>query len=107
MRIMARSKGVLDGIMQCAECGGPMIKAGVEYRCLQKMPPEELVALGLIPVRNPEGKLVFNFTAKDQQRIQISQALTHAVEIDNAFLESLGLDLNKIKDYQLQHDVMP
>jgi hypothetical protein len=107
MRIIARSDGVQDGIMRCAECGGPLIKAGDEYRCLQKMPPEELVALGILPSKNSEGKIDFNFTTKDQQRIQISQALSNTVEVDEAFLVSMGLDLQKIKEFQIKHGVLP
>jgi hypothetical protein len=107
MRIMARSAGVLDGIMTCAECGGPMVKAGHEYRCMTKIEPEELVALGFIPSKNGEGKIEFKTTAVDQQSIQISQASSRSVELDNAYLQSLGLDLYKIRQYQVKHSLVP
>jgi len=107
MRIMARASGVLDGIMRCAECENPMIKAGNEYRCVNKMEPEELVAIGFIPSKNGEGKIVFNTTALDQQSIQISQASSRSVELDNAYLQSLGLDLYKIRQFQIKHSLVP
>jgi hypothetical protein len=107
MRIMARTPGVLDGIMTCAECGGPMVKAGHEYRCMSKMEPEELVALGFLPSKNGEGKVEFKTTALDQQSIQISQASSRSVELDNAYLQSVGLDLYKIRQYQVKHSLVP
>lgn len=84
-----------------------MIKAGNEYRCVNKMEPEELVAIGFIPSKNGEGKIVFNTTALDQQSIQISQASSRSVELDNAYLQSLGLDLYKIRQFQIKHSLVP
>ncbi len=107
MRIMTRDSAVQDGIVQCAECGGPMVKVGVEMRCLTKVEPEELVAVGLIPSMNADGKLTFDLTAKDQQRIQTSQAYSSSMEIDNAYLEKIGLNLDKIRQYQLKHGRLP
>jgi hypothetical protein len=103
---MARDPGVLDGIMRCVECGGPMVKLGHEIRCMDKIPPEELVAFGFIPSKDATGKIAFNTTAVDQQRVQISQAYTNSVEIDDASLQSLGLDLEKIRKYQLQNGLV-
>lgn len=107
MRIMARDPAIQDGILRCAECGGPMVKVGSEIRCLQKVEPEELVAVGFIPSPDPDGKLSFDLYAKDQQRIQTSQAYSSSVEIDNAYLEKLGLNLDKIRQYQLKHSRVP
>lgn len=107
MRIMARSRGVLDGIMKCTQCSGAMVKVGMEYRCIDKIPPEELVAVGLIPNKDASGKLNFDLFSADQQKIQCTQALSSSEEIDNAFLQSLGLDLQKIKEYQLKHNLVP
>jgi hypothetical protein len=104
---MARIPGVLDGIAQCTDCGGTMIKAGVEYRCMCKMEPEELVAIGFIPCKNSEGKIVFDTTAVDQQSIQATQAATRSVEVDNSHLQALGLDLYKIRQYQIKHALVP
>jgi hypothetical protein len=106
MRIMARKAGVLDGIYKCVECNGPMIKIGTELRCLEKAEPEELVAAGLIPSKDASGKLGFDIIAKDQQAIQATQALSKSVEIDNAYLEKLGLNLEKIRQYQLKYDLV-
>jgi hypothetical protein len=103
---MARNSGVQDGIMRCSECGGPMVKLGREFRCMDKLEPEELVALGFIPSKDASGKVVFSTTAKDQQSIQISQALSGSVEVDDAFLNSLGLNVDKIRQYQLKHNVV-
>ncbi len=107
MRIMARISGVLDGIAQCTDCSGTMVKAGIEYRCKCKMEPEELVAVGFIPSKNSEGKIVFDSTALDQQEIQATQADARSVEIDNAHLQALGLDLYKIRQYQIKHALVP
>ncbi|HSP06435.1 MAG TPA: hypothetical protein VLR94_04620 [Acidobacteriota bacterium] len=104
---MARNPGVQDGIMRCSECGGPMVKLGHEYRCIDKLEPEELVAVGFIPSKDAAGKLSYENTALDQQRIQASQAYTNSVEIDDAYLQSLGLDAAKIRQYQLKHDLVP
>lgn len=104
---MTRDAGVLDGIMRCPECGGPMVKVGREYRCLDKAEPEELVAVGLIPSKDSEGKIKFDFTAPDQQRLQISQALSHTVQVDDSYLQSLGLNLEKIQQYQAKHNLVP
>lgn len=84
-----------------------MVKAGHEFRCMSKIEPEELVALGFIPSKNGEGKVEFKTTALDQQSIQISQALSRSVELDNAFLQSVGLDLYKIRQYQVKHSLVP
>lgn len=107
MRIYARKAGVLDGIAQCADCGGLMVKVGIEYRCMDKVPPEELVATGFIPSKGADGKLHFDSTAKDQQSLQISQALSGSEELDDAYLKSLGLDLDKIRQYQIKHALVP
>jgi hypothetical protein len=107
MRIMARDPGVMDGIYRCADCGGPMVKIDHEFRCIEKAEPEELVAAGLIPSRDSSGKLVFDLAAKDQQSIQATQALSKSVEIDNAYLEKLDLDLEKIRQYQLKLNRVP
>jgi hypothetical protein len=107
MRIMARDAAVQDGILQCVECGGPMVRVGTEMRCLQKVEPEELVAVGFIPAIDSSGKMTFDLYAKDQQRIQTSQAYSGSVEIDNAFLEKLGLNLDKIREFQLKHARVP
>jgi hypothetical protein len=104
---MAREPAVQDGILQCAECGGPMVRVGSEMRCLQKVEPEELVAVGLVPAMDSDGKMTFDLYAKDQQKIQTSQAYSNGVEIDNAFLEKLGLNLDKIRQYQLKHGRVP
>jgi hypothetical protein len=106
MRIMAREPAILDGIVQCPECGGPMVRVGQEMRCVQKVEPEELVAVGFVPATDANGKLTFDY-AKDQQRIQTSQAYSNSVEIDNAFLEKLGLNLEKIRQFQLKHGRVP
>lgn len=107
MKIVARNPGVLDGIMQCTECGGPMIKVGKEYRCLEKVEPEELVAVGLIPSKAPDGKIAFDLAALDQQKVQISQALTHTMDIDDSYIQSLGLNLDKIRQHQLKYGLVP
>lgn len=107
MRIMARNPGVQDGIMRCSECGGPMVKLGREYRCMDKLEPEELVALGFIPSRDASGKLLFELAARDQQQVQASQAYTHSVEIDDAYFQALGLDAAKVRQYQQKHDLVP
>jgi hypothetical protein len=104
---MARIPGVLDGIARCTDCDGTMVKVGTEYRCMCKMEPEELVAVGFIPSKNSEGKIVFDTTAVDQQEIQATQADTRSVEIDNTHLQSLGLDLYKIRQYQIKHSLVP
>ena len=59
MRIYARKAGVLDAIAKCADCGGPMVKVGIDYRCMDKVEPEELVATGFIPSKGSDGKLHF------------------------------------------------
>lgn len=109
MRIMARIPGVLNGIVRCAQCNGPMVKVGAEYKCPEKVDPEELVAVGFIPVKDASGNKTFTFDliAKDQQQIQASQAYSKAVEIDDVYLQSLGLDLEKIRQYQLKHGLVP
>lgn len=107
MKLVARDGGVLDGIMRCPECGGPMVKVGREYRCLEKAEPEELVAVGLIPSKDSEGKINFDLVAPDQQRIQISQASSHTVQVDDTYLQSLGLNLEKIQQYQAKHGFVP
>src|SRR5688572_11485786 len=107
MRIMARKEGVMDGIHLCAECDGPMAKIASEMRCISKAEPEELVAAGLIPSKDVTGKISFNLAAKDQQSIQATQALSKGVEIDNAYLEKLGLNLDKIRHYQLKYNLVP
>ncbi len=107
MRIMARNPGMMDGILKCPECDGPLVEVGSEYRCLQKTPAEELVAVGLIPSRNVDGKLTYDLVAVDQQKLQASQAYTNGMEIDNTCLEKLGLDLQKIRDYQLKYHRVP
>jgi hypothetical protein len=104
---MARVPGVLDGITKCTDCGGSMVKAGVEYRCMCKMEPEELVAVGFIPCKNAEGKIVFDSTALDQTAIWASQSVARFVDIDNTHLQSLGLDLYKIRQYQIKHSLLP
>lgn len=107
MRIMARQGGILDRIYQCAECGEPMIKVGTVFKCMQKVEPEELVAVGFIPRRDSKGNLTFDLSAKDQLAIEATQAYNNSVEIDNAYLEKLGLNLDKIREYQLQHNLVP
>lgn len=107
MRIMARDSGVQDGIMRCSDCGGPMVKLVRDYRCIDKLEPEELVAAGFIPSKDASGKLVYETPALDQQRVQASQAYTHSVEIDDAYLASLGLDAEKIRKYQQKHGLVP
>jgi hypothetical protein len=84
-----------------------MVKVAKEMRCIAEAEPEELVAAGLIPSKDSTGKRTFDLTAKDQQSIQISQALSKSVEIDNIYLESLGLSLEKIRQYQLKHNLVP
>lgn len=84
-----------------------MYRVGTEFRCIEKVEPEELVAVGLIPRKDANGKLVFDATAKDQQSLQISQALSKSVEVDDAYLQSLGLDLQKIREYQLKRKLVP
>ena len=107
MRIMARQSGVLDGIYICPKCGGTMVKIVDKFRCTCDSEPEELVAAGFIPSKSAEGKLSFDLTAKDQQSVQITQALSKGVEIDNAYLEKLGLNLDKIRQYQLKYGLVP
>jgi len=107
MRIMARQAGILDGIYRCVECNGPMVKIGSELRCIEKAEPEELVAAGLIPSKDATGKLTFDLATKDQQSVQATQALSKSVEIDNAYLEKLGLNLDKIHEYQLKQSLVP
>lgn len=109
MRILARVPGVLNGIVRCAQCKGPMVKVGTEYKCPEKVDPEELVAVGFIPVKDASGNKTFTFDliAKDQQQIQASQAYSKTVEIDDVYLQSLGLDLQKIRQFQLKHGLMP
>jgi len=107
MRIMARNPGVLDGIMKCTQCGGPMIKIGEDYRCMEKVEPEELVAVGFIPTKDAAGKLNFESTAADQQKVQCTQAWSRSEEIDTAALQSLGLNPDKIREYQLKHHLVP
>ena len=107
MRIMMRESGVLDGIYVCPKCGGTMVKIVHEFRCTCDTEPEALIAAGFIPTKNAEGKLSFDLTAKDQQSVQITQALSKSVEIDNAYLEKLGLNLEKIREYQLKYDLVP
>lgn len=104
---MARQAGIMDGIYQCANCNGPMVKVATELRCVAETEPEELVATGLIPSRDASGKVSFDLTAKDQQSIQITQALSKSVELDNAYLEKLGLNLDRIREYQLKYDLVP
>jgi len=106
MRIHARTPGALDGVMTCTDCGGSMFKVVTEYRCIEKVEPEELVAAGFIPYKDAGGKFQFE-TAKDQQSLQISQALSRSVEVDNGYLQGLGLDLEKIRAYQLKHKLVP
>lgn len=107
MRIMARNPGVLDGIMKCTQCGGPMMKIGSEYRCMDRIEPEEMIAVGFIPNKDAEGKLVFESTSPDQQKLQCTQAWSQSEEIDNAAFQGLGLDLDKIRQYQLKHRLVP
>jgi hypothetical protein len=107
MRIRARQAGVLDGLYVCPKCGGTMVKIAHQLRCTCNAEPEELVAAGLIPTRNTDGKLSFDLTAKDQQSVQGTQALSKGLEIDNAYLEKLGLNLDKIKEYQLKYGLVP
>jgi hypothetical protein len=104
---MAREPGVLDGINICVECNCPMVQIAGKLRCIAEAEPEELVAAGLIPTRDASGKLTFDLTAKDQQSIQATQALSKSVEIDNAFLEKLGLSLDKIREYQVKYNLVP
>jgi recombinational DNA repair protein (RecF pathway) len=107
MRIYARKAGVLDGITKCADCGGPMVKVGIDYRCMDKVEAEELVATGFIPSKGADGKLHFESTAKDQQSLQITQALSGSEELDDAYLQSLGLNLDKIRQFQIKHGLVP
>jgi hypothetical protein len=104
---MARNPGVLDGIMKCSECGGPMVKIGHDYRCIDKVEPEERVAVGFVPTKDSAGKLHFESTAQDQQKIQATQAWSGSEEIDSAYLQNLGLDLEKIRQFQLKHNLLP
>ena len=104
---MERSSGVQDGIMRCNECNGPMVKLGIAYRCMDKVSPEEIVAVGFIPTKDGSGKLSFDNPTVDQQRVQASQAYTSSVEIDDAYLKALGLDLDKIRQFQLKHHMVP
>ena len=104
---MQRRAAVQDGIMKCTECGGPMVLIGEDTRCMDKLEPEELVAVGFIPSKDSTGKIQYATTAVDQQRIQATQAYTSSVEIDNTSLQSLGLDLEKIKQFQLKHNLVP
>jgi hypothetical protein len=84
-----------------------MIQIAGKLRCIAEAEPEELVASGLIPIRDTSGKLTFDLTTKDQQSIQATQALSKSVEIDNALLEKLGLNLDKIREYQLKYNLVP
>lgn len=84
-----------------------MVKIGRQYRCIEKMEPEELVAVGFIPSKDTSGKLQFETSALDQQKVQASQAYTRSVEVDNSYLQSLGLDLEKIKQFQVKHEMLP
>ena len=104
---MARQQGVIDGINICVECNCPMVKVAGEMRCIAEAEPEELVAAGLIPTRDVSGKLSFDLVTKDQQSIQATQALSKSVEIDNVYLEKLGLNLEKIREYQVKHNLVP
>jgi hypothetical protein len=104
---MARQSGILDGIHLCADCNCPMVQIAGKLRCTAEAEPEELVAAGLIPTRDASGKLTFDLVTKDQQSIQATQALSKSVEIDNAFLEKLGLNLDKIREYQLKYNLVP
>ena len=107
MRIVARNQGIMDGILRCADCDMSMVQVGAKYLCLQKVEPEELVAVGLIPSRDSNGKLAFESTAKDRQWLQASQAYTNTVEVDGSYLEKLGLNLEKIRRYELKHGLVP
>jgi hypothetical protein len=106
MRIMERKPGILDGVMVCSDCNCPMVKIGHQYRCINKAEPEELVASGFIPIKDASGKLMYQ-PAKDQQELQTTQALSHSVEIDNAYLEQLGLNVEKIREHQIKLDLLP
>ena len=97
----------MNGIYTCVECNCPMVKIGSELRCLVKAEPEELVAAGLIPTKDSTGKLLFDIVAKDQQLIQATQALSNSMEIDNSYLEKLGLNLDKIREFQLKYNLVP
>ena len=107
MRIMARDSGVLNGIYTCPNCNCPMVKVGSELRCLQEAEPEELVATGLIPTKDSNGKLSFDIVARDQQTIQATQASSKSMEIDNAYLEKMGLNVDKIREFQLKYNLVP
>jgi hypothetical protein len=107
MRIMARQGGVLDGIYLCTKCGGRMVRLVQELRCTCNSEPEELVAAGIIPSKDASGNLAFDLTAKDQQSIQATQAMSKSMEIDNAYLEKLGLNLDKIREYQVKYGLVP
>ena len=107
MRIMARQSGVLDGIYHCPKCEGRMVRIVSDFRCTCNAEPEELVAAGFIPSKDGSGKLVFDLVTKDQQSIQATQALSQSAEIDNAYLENLGLNLDKIREYQVKHGLVP
>jgi hypothetical protein len=84
-----------------------MVKIGSELRCLQEAEPEELVAAGLIPSKDSTGKLLFDIVAKDQQSMQATQALSKSMEIDNAYLEKMGLNVDKIREFQLKYNLVP
>ena len=107
MRIRAREEGVMDGIYMCVECNSPMVKVAGQLRCITKVEPEELVANGLIPSKDASGNLTFDLKARDQQSIQATQASSKSVEIDNAYLEKMGLNLEKIRQYQLRDNLVP
>ena len=83
-----------------------MVKVASELKCIAETEPEELVATGLIPSKDASGKITFDLAAKDQQQIQITQALSNSVELDNAYLEKLGLNIEKIRQYQLKHGLV-
>jgi hypothetical protein len=104
---MARQSGVLDGIYLCTKCAGRIVRIAKELRCTCNSEPEELVAAGIIPSKDASGNLTFDLTAKDQQSIQATQALSKSVEIDNAYLEKLGLNLDKIREYQVKYNLVP
>ena len=104
---MARKQGIIDGINICAECNCPMVQVAGKMRCIAEAEPEELVATGLIPTKGADGKLTFDLVTKDQQSIQATQALSKSVEIDNVYLEKLGLNLEKIRAYQVKYNMVP
>ena len=84
-----------------------MVKVVSDFRCIAETEPEELVAAGLIPSKDASGKIAFDLTAKDQQQIQITQALSKRVELDDIYLEKLGLNVEKVRHYQLKHGLVP